>query len=375
MPCPAHKSVDYPIVNQRVLDAEGALQELYESLRPTESDREARKALLLSAHEAFLAAEADLGMRLRVKEFGSWVSGLEMQDSDSDLSLEWGGDGYEPPKDVRVGVLAGVLAQLAARGWQIDAFRESARIPVIVATHEPTGSALKADFVVRSDGVWKSQALKILKDLDPLYTSLCMVTKRWFGAEGVNDPVNGSFNTWSIRMLLLFFLQSCGRIPALNQLFPANAVLMPADARRKALTGLRKAVSRRKPPEGGSLGELLYMFFHFCINACRRWKSGLLACPYRGAWIGDRGRHPYRQKAVILDPFNLEDNCSRTVNSEAIVSLRDAATKALHELESGSRLSFLPAIRPVVSTPTSPTASTGGTNENDSGLAECGLAE
>lgn len=110
-------------------------------------------------------------------------------------------------------------------------FLRHARVPIIKYTH---ASGAKCDIGVGTDGVFKSRCLGLLADIDGRYRDLVRLVKRWAQANAINEPANGTLNSFAWSLLVAFHLQKVRPpvLPPLAELLSES----PAEAIQEALS-------------------------------------------------------------------------------------------------------------------------------------------
>ncbi|KAK3264614.1 hypothetical protein CYMTET_26662 [Cymbomonas tetramitiformis] len=169
-----------------------------------------------------------------VSPFGSFVSGLHSVDSDLDISLEveegspfsYVEGGTETAeqrkarlqrrgpknkeefdrKEAKVQLLKKLTKILrGSRGAKEVQFIPHARVPLVKFTDVMSG--ISCDVCVGNDGVFKSTVLRHLSWIDPRYSQLSTLIKCWAKNSDLNDPANGTLNSFALTLLVVFHLQ------------------------------------------------------------------------------------------------------------------------------------------------------------------------
>eukprot|EP00878_Enallax_costatus_P025095 GHUV01026816.1.p1 GENE.GHUV01026816.1~~GHUV01026816.1.p1 ORF type:complete len:406 (+),score=60.76 GHUV01026816.1:287-1504(+) len=214
----------------------------------------------------------------------------------------------------------------------------NARVPVIKFTHKAT--ALHCDFSIsRPECSFKAEMQKLLGSLDRRYGALYRLVKTWAGAHGLNDAASSTLNSWSLGLMVAFYLQGeeLAILPPIWQLLhqsqPSvraprilqNPNITSAALKRTlnlAATGagahlnrrLRNGSSDLQNPK--TLGELLLGFFEFFGRQMAKWIEGGKAKGCRAScWWGRWVEAPWPPgKPYIFsveDPFKAGNVCVR----------------------------------------------------------------
>jgi len=268
---------------------------------------------------------------VQVVAFGSTIMGLSHPHSDMDVSVVMP---HCCPED-RGKVLQRIdkVMRSMCRGTRTDVrLIKNARVPVLRyldALHK-----VQCDVTVNAGGsAYKSEAIGLLLGHDERAVGLAKLVKMWAKSQGINDPSGGTFNSYSLVLLVIVFLQ-CQRpavLPPLKEvLFSPNvpACLSKKDRKRTEpcgnpvtwsilLQNLRvhgtdwksrsDARKNQKP-----LSELLEDFYVFQDENLAQCRPHMRACAYHGRVTGtslSRGG-PFLD---VVDPFDEEENCARTV--------------------------------------------------------------
>lgn len=273
--------------------------------------------------------------RLEVVAFGSTVMGISTPQSDMDFSL------VAPlcnPED-RGKVLKRIDRVMNSiwRGTRKDVvLRLRARVPVLQYTDAI--HKLQCDVTVSAGGpAYKSEAIGLLLSHDERAVALVKLVKLWAKIEGINDPSNGTFNSFSLVLLVIVYLQ-CQRprvLPPLKDvLFSPNIPSLRTARERRTterfgnettwstlLQNIRTHREGWKSQNGKErnrklVSELLQDFFVFYDHSLRHYRPQMRACAYHGnitnTSVALRGLH-----MDVVDPFDEDENCARTIQRVA----------------------------------------------------------
>ncbi|KAF8065753.1 HESO1 [Scenedesmus sp. PABB004] len=342
-----------------------ALDALLDALQPTPESDAVRRGVV--AEMADLVAEVlPAHLHPGLEAFGSFRAGLHLPGSDLDFAVTgWvpaappQGPDEPPPPPLELHewspheqccLLEDLADALEARGLvdgQVERILH-ARVPVLKAVHART--RLACDFSIsRPECAFKAEMQKLLGSLDRRYAELYRLVKTWAAAHGLNDAASGTLNSWSLGLLVAFYLQ-CGETPALLppvwELLERQAPSMraPRVLQRPGVTcaALKRLLDlatigagaylgkRARLSAGGenpkTLAELLLGFFGFCGAQMAAWtagQEGTRASAWWGRWVSA----PWGAKRYIFsieDPFNAVDNTARSVGTHN--SLANATT-------------------------------------------------
>lgn len=189
---------------------------------------------------------------------------------------------------------------------------------------------------------FKSAVLQLLHDITPKFGELFSLVKLWAKARGINDPGQGTFNSYSLSLLVIFHLQNLS-----PPLLPPLAVLLEdlnddifLSSERECVhigeEDLRCAMERgaawsRRNPAGipWEPFDLLLTFFSRLDQMFQNRRQGtsserigkeLVVSTYEGRLI-PRDIHHHKQDSLfcIEDPFAWKENTARTLHQHEVV--------------------------------------------------------
>lgn len=217
---------------------ERTLVELATSWDPTVRDEQTRNGIV-QALCTLLQATFPPPSKVVAKPYGSFISGFYTPGSDLDIALYGEVELNLLPDNVRIelakllppgketapmalldhdaraAVLARTANALCLSGMCRANYVErvlAARIPILKTTEIHSnvqvdvccglvGSAFKHDIIGR------------ISSAEPRIKQLFRLVKLWAKVHGLNDGMNGTFNSWSLTLMVMFALQACS--PAL----------------------------------------------------------------------------------------------------------------------------------------------------------------
>ena len=294
---------------------------------------------------------------LSLQAFGSSVMGISSRGGDLDISLEGGvrdprisRSGHLTDADRRFrGDLLSEVHVTLQRGGHFRAGKSTqlvrtAKVPVSKFVEMETG--IHCDLSIgNSIGVFKSQILGEVLQIDQRVRDLVVIVKKWAKANDLNDPSTGTFNSYCLTLLVVTFAQT--RKPPL---LPPFKVLFP---------DLRNTINQNGTSTGGpsllsqvehfkeiartygvgcnsvkneeTLLELLLEFL-VCFSllathsqlmhytAETKQNSGMrpTASPWDGGFVSNRwdSRSIKKYHFFVEDPFEAHDNCARTLATQ-----------------------------------------------------------
>lgn len=312
--------------------------------------------------------------RLVLRAFGSLAMGVSDPAGDLDISLEGrvnrnlspSGHLTDADKSFRCRLLKevhGVLADAGHFGGGEIELVTKAKVPISRFVESRT--AIQCDLSIGNGaGVFKSNVLGELLWIDARVAQLVMLVKRWAKRNCINNARRGTFNSYTLTLLVVAFAQAPGSeiiaplrtiIPRLREAISSSKSLLsriPHFTDRIRAWGETHAV----PHNRATLLELLHNFFawfaamasmqlaqHTESDRQRGQRVGLrrTICPWEGAVVlSEWDRRGVHSCFFVKDPFEERDNCGRTVWPEALEHIRDLA---LHAREQISCFAAVPA--------------------------------
>ncbi|ESQ52661.1 hypothetical protein EUTSA_v10016564mg [Eutrema salsugineum] len=302
------------------------LQDILQAIKPTGADWDARMTVIDQLRSALQSVESLRGAT--VQPFGSFVSNLFTRWGDLDISVDLfsGSSILFTGKKQKQTFLGQLLRALRASGaWYRLQFVAHARVPIlkVVSGHQRISCDISIDNL---EGLLKSRFLFWISEIDWRFRDLVLLVKEWAKAHDINNPKNGTFNSYSLSLLVIFHLQTCvpAILPPLGDIYPRSAVddlkvaaciaqLSAANIARFR-SGTSRAVNR------SSLSELLVSFFAKFSDINVKAKE-LGVCPFTGRWenISSNTRWlPKTYSLFVEDPFEQPENAARSVSRKSL---------------------------------------------------------
>ncbi|KAL1217793.1 Protein HESO1 [Cardamine amara subsp. amara] len=303
------------------------LQEILQVIKPSRADWDTRIRVIDQLRDILQSVECLRGATLQ--PFGSFVSNLFTRWGDLDLSVDLfsGSSILFTGKKQKQTLLGHLLRALRANGgWYKLQFVIHARVPIlkVVSGHQRISCDISIDNL---EGLLKSRFLFWISEIDGRFRDLVLLVKEWAKAHNINDSKCGTFNSYSLSLLVIFHLQTCvpAILPPLRVLYPRSAV--------DDLTGVRKTAEESimqvsaaniarfksgtaKSVNRSSLSELLVSFFaKFSDINVKAQELGV--CPFTGRWenISSNTRWlPKTYSLYVEDPFEQPQNAARSVS-------------------------------------------------------------
>ncbi|VDM46799.1 unnamed protein product [Toxocara canis] len=202
------------------------------------------------------------------------------------------------------------------------------------------GSAVRSEFStsnVLTVGVSNKKPLPsiLCKSIDSRFPALCVVVKQWAEAASINDPMNGTLNSYAIKLMVLHFLQCGVWPPVLPNLCKLDPFRFGGVKYCIGLSELRLFDTVPQLPSDRKLNdktisELLMAFFDYYA----RFDFDKYEISIRDACIIQKIAKEYNndrtEKMMIRGPVD-SVNVARTVKTDASLELIvDAFKRAAH---------------------------------------------
>ncbi|MBA0600513.1 protein HESO1 [Gossypium raimondii] len=315
---------------------ESTLKEILEVVKPLHEDWVTRFKIINELREVVQSIENLRGAT--VEPFGSFVSNLFSRWGDLDISIEvsFGQCVSSAGKKRKQTLLGELLRALRIQGgWSRLKFIPSARVPIlkIVSKWQNISCDISIDNI---QGEIKSKFLFWLNEIDGRFRDMVLLVKEWAKANGINNPKTGTFNSYSLSLLVIFHFQTCVPpiLPPLKDIYPTNVVddLTGAkvDAERRIAQVCSSNIARFKSSTSrivnrSSLSEL-FISFIAKFSEINLKASELGICTFTGQWeyIANNTRWLPRTYAIFIeDPFEQPENSARAVGQKQLVKIAE----------------------------------------------------
>ncbi|XVF83731.1 hypothetical protein PTKIN_Ptkin16aG0515400 [Pterospermum kingtungense] len=314
---------------------ESTLKEILEVIKPSRDDWVTRLKIIDEVREVVQSMENLRGAT--VEPFGSFVSNLFSRWGDLDISIElpYGSYVSSAGKKRKQSLLGELLRALRLKGgWQRLQFIPNARVPIlkIVSKWQNISCDISIDNL---QGQIKSKLLFWLNEIDERFRDMILLVKEWAQANGINNPKTGTFNSYSLSLLVIFHFQTCAPaiLPPLKDIYPTNVVDdltgVRADAERRIAQVCSSNIARfrsSRTPNRSSLSELFISFVaKFSDINLKAEEMGI--CLFTGQWeyITNNTRWlPKTYALFIEDPFEQRENSARAVNRKQLIKIAEA---------------------------------------------------
>ncbi|XP_048565114.1 protein HESO1-like [Triticum urartu] len=305
---------------------EKCTKDILSIIKPTEDDRNKRlHAIQEIVNSIYLVG--GLG-DAAVKPFGSFLSELYAKSGDLDVSVELPNvSGFSTSKEKKQNLLRKLMKALQISGVARDVnFIPTARVPVLQYVSNHFG--ISCDISINNyPGRIKSKVLYWINTLDSRFGDTVLLVKEWAKAQNINDPKNGTLNSYLLCLLVLFHFQTCkpAILPPMKEFFdfnilgeigPYNEKIVDEICATNIAKFRRRNIGQRNQ---SSLSHLLATFFEkYCLQFGRIVvHSSEVVSTYTGRLLRKQGGLYWMTKSYCLfveDPFQRPDNAARTVD-------------------------------------------------------------
>ncbi|XP_061368950.1 protein HESO1-like isoform X2 [Gastrolobium bilobum] len=274
-----------------------------------------------------------------VEPYGSFVSDLFTRWSDLDISVELPNGSHisSAGKKRKQTLLGDLLRALKINGgWSNLQFISNARVPILKLKSNRQG--ISCDISINNlQGQMKSKILLWINNIDGRFHDMVLVVKEWAKAHKINNSKAGTFNSYSLSLLVIFHFQTCvpAILPPLRDIYPGNMIDdlrgVRADAENlieeTCHANINQFISdKSRPINRKSLPELFVEFIRKFAQM-DSWGSELGICPYTGQWEQIKNNMRWLPKTYSIfveDPFEQPGNSARSVNIGQLEKITNA---------------------------------------------------
>ncbi|KAL4188669.1 hypothetical protein AMTRI_Chr08g203260 [Amborella trichopoda] len=322
------------------------LKDLLSLITPDEDDQIRRADVISDIATSLTCLQSLKGSS--VQPFGSYVSKLYSRWGDLDISIELAVSDVSKSKKLNVLKQLRDVLQRTGVAHYIQ-FIPQARVPLLI--FESNRHHISCDVSVGNcEGLLKSKFLLWISHIDGRFHDIVLLVKEWAKAHKINDPKNGSLNSYALCLMVIFHLQTCSPsiLPPLRDIYGGNMV--------EDLKGVGSAYKRdiehscnekidRLRAQGfnqankSSLAELFVSFFEKFTDIGTR-SSQQAICTFTGRWENLYSKRDWTKKSyplVIEDPFEQPTNCARSVRAFDLLRISDAFNNTRGDLRSPFR--------------------------------------
>lgn len=283
---------------------------------------------------------------------GSTVNGCGSYNSDMDLCLSMGSASLPSKDPDRIKIHAKRnLKKLGRELSSLNIINQieliPAKVPILKISFNPPFNSLDVDINLNNRaGIYNSHLIYHYTRIDDRFPALCLIIKAWAKLADINDAASGTFNSYSLILMVIHFLQ-CGTSPPILP----NLQLLYKDFFAFGNKIIEDSFFENLPsplPEmevnTRTLGELLIAFFEYYCHF-----------PFESRAISIKRGHTFgrgtlsmntrRFKIYIQEPYENENTARCVTDHEnfafIIGALRNARTKFLAQSKRPPSLTYL----------------------------------
>ncbi|KAK9862262.1 hypothetical protein WJX84_008113 [Apatococcus fuscideae] len=322
-----------------------SFEDIVQGMQPSHGER-ARRLDTLELLGGIVERGVAYENNLQARPYGSYVSNVYSPGGDLDVSIEGyvmrkpEGEEHRVPtavalldKEEKVQLLKALSQKLVNRKLVAGRIQRilHARVPILKLTLRPTGQ--DCDISVGSTcAIFKSTVVGLLGDMDPRFRGLLRLVKLWSRAHNLNDATAGTFNSFALSLMVIFYLQTRrpSILPPICSLFqqapdaveerplhlghlPDPSIIEGCQAAAAGFTGVGDV-------NKAGLPELLRGFLHHWTLILRLWSQDpstrvIRASTWAGDWTVLRWSKAYA--FGVEDPFDATENCARSILARA----------------------------------------------------------
>ncbi|KAJ0901181.1 putative polynucleotide adenylyltransferase [Helianthus annuus] len=337
------------------------LSDILQVVNPTEGDWAKRFQIINDLQS--VVQTVDILRGATVEPFGSFVSNLFTRWGDLDISIELPNGSYIPTagKKLKQTLLLDVLKALKSlSGFHGIKYISHARVPILKCNSN--NGNISCDISINNlSGQMKSKLLFWINGIDDRFRDMVLIVKEWAKAHGINDPKTGTFNSYSLSLLIIFHFQTCepAILPPLSEIYPGNMAGDLFGVRAIAEKNIEDICSvninriksnRSRVINRSSLADLFISFLaKFCDISTRALTQGI--SPYNGQWEDIDTNMIWQPKTYALfieDPFEQPANCARAVGQRNLHKIAQAFQTSYQKLSTNQTHPLTVLVRPEV---------------------------
>uniref|UniRef100_A0A914WKG8 DRBM domain-containing protein n=1 Tax=Plectus sambesii TaxID=2011161 RepID=A0A914WKG8_9BILA len=275
----------------------------------------------------------------RLFAVGSTINGCGSYNSDMDLCLTVPDSyvGFDTEREYAIDVLKQVQYFLRRQGHNLVKRVQliPAKVPILKLALHPPYHELEIDINCNNvAGIHNSHLLHYYAKADDRFAAICLIVKHWAINAGINDAMTGTFNSYSLILLVLHYLQcvpSPPVLPNLQMLFPAQFTGQEEPYGLQLFQDFPAPIPGLKTNKQ-SVGELLVGFFDYYS----RFDFDTTAISIRRGNCFDRSDLPRDTdhfKIYIEEPFDGKNTARCVIREEKMHRIRSELKRAINQLK------------------------------------------
>ncbi|RZC93596.1 hypothetical protein C5167_007636 [Papaver somniferum] len=194
----------------------------------------------------------------------------------------------------------------------------------------------------------KSRFFFWITEIDERFRDMVLLIKEWAKSQQINDPKNGTLNSHSLCLLVIFHFQTCEPpiLPPLREIYEGNVADNLTGTRAIAERAIQDTCTANiqrfktnsfRNVNRSSLSELVVSFFRKYSNL-NMLASEYAICTYTGQWEHRSNSTKWTNDypLFIEDPFEHADNTARTVSMSELSRICEVFDEAYQGLVSSN---------------------------------------
>ncbi|CAA7401791.1 unnamed protein product [Spirodela intermedia] len=316
---------------------------IYESLTPSEEEKEKQKQLLQSLEKLIIKEWPNAQLHL----YGSCANSFGASSCDIDVCLAISDGEIDKSK-----ILLRLAEILQSDNLQDVQALTRARVPIVKLKDPATG--ISCDICINNIlAVVNTKLLRNYSQIDHRLRQLVIIVKHWAKSRGVNDTYQGTLSSYAYVLMCIHFLQlrRPAILPCLQEMQPTYMVTV--DGIECAFFDQVQKLEHFGSVNRESIAELLWAFFsywayhHDYANNVISVRTGGIISKQSKDWTRRIGND--RHLICIEDPFELSHDLGRVVDKFTIKILREEFERAAEIMQYDPNPSvrlFEPYVRP-----------------------------
>ncbi|QCD98522.1 protein HESO1 [Vigna unguiculata] len=326
-----------------------ALNDILQVVTPLQEDWQIRFSIINDLRSIVESVESLRGAT--VEPFGSFVSNLFTRWGDLDISIELSNGLHisSAGKKQKQNLLGEVLKALRMKGVGSHLqFIPNARVPILKFKSNRQG--ISCDISINNlPGQMKSKILLWMNKIDGRFHDMVLLVKEWAKAHKINNSKTGTFNSYSLSLLVIFHFQTCvpAILPPLKYIYPGNMADdlkgVRADAENHIAETCNASINEHISNKARSINKKsvpdLFVEFLRKYAQMDSWASNLGICPYTGQWEQIENNTiwlPKTYSIFVEDPFEQPQNTARSVSAGQLKKISEAFSKSYSFLSSNN---------------------------------------
>ncbi|GJT57788.1 protein HESO1 [Tanacetum coccineum] len=288
---------------QLMAKIEDVLTKSLDIIKPTQVDDNARKMAYEYVIQVIMKITKISSMQdFTITSYGSFESGLHTKTSDIDVSVNVPGSSPQVLKQIETEFFQDTTCTEVKAHWG-DVPVVKMKVNVVV---DETHFNINCDITVNNKkGEFNTSILKALAQRGPQIIDFVLLVKRWSTVAKLRDPYNGTFSSYAIYLLSIFFLQNHDPplLPPLSEFVKFKITDSDSDREKVILDAVVKYIHGQREIDDDA-GSLFLKFIKMFQDVLTKGSNSYISI-YHGKWINYEKKQNKQQRLVIEEPFEL----------------------------------------------------------------------